>query len=575
MGEKSTVDEAGFARFEQFLEEWSRRDFMKRTGGATALAAFMSAGGGLLAACGPEQSKNVATSPVKGGHLVEASTSDPTTFNSVLVQDTVSGTLNALMFDPMVTRRGDGELMPALATEVPNPADGLTYTFPLRKDVKWSDGRPLTAEDVVFTYRLMYDPAYKGVRSRFRPDMEQYIESVKAPDPYTAVIKTKTVFAPFLQSYARFGIMPKHVLEKLKPEEINNADFNTAPSVVSGVFKFVKWEKGAQVTLARNESYYRGPSNLDSYVFKIVSDSIGISNQLKTGEVDVGGIDPSLWDDMATATNVERVSFVGPGWEYYGYQLDETKRPSGKIFKDKTVRQALYMALDRQKIADRIFFKQAVPGGSPLPPTSWAHKAELTSRYSYDKKKAEDLLDAAGWRMGPDGIRAKDGQPMRFELITNVGNKTREAIIVVMKEQWRQVGADVTTKPIQFTEYLKTAQTRLFDTFMGGISSGVDPDQTQIFHSKVIGKGLNRMGYRKPDVDKMLDDAVATLDRSKRKDMYLKIQDILADDLPLGVLVYGKSNWGVSKRVQGFKLAAFTRFDDRWWMKDVFVTDGK
>ncbi len=572
-------DDEGFQRFEQFLEEWSRRDFMKRTGGAAALAAFMVGVPEFLAACGPSQAQpGPAGSPVKGGHIVEASASDPTTFNSVFVQDNVSEIIHGLMFDALLIEKANGELIPAIASSVPNSSsDGLSYTFNLRKDVKWSDGQQLTAEDVVFTYQLMYDPAYKAVRSRQRPELEQYIDFVKAIDPFTVVIKTKTVFAPFLDSFCtpHFGILPKHVLEKLKPDEINNADFNTAPTVVSGAFKFVKWEKGAQVTLARNENYYRGPANLEQYVYRVVSDSVAVTNQLKTGEIDVGVIDPSLWDDMGTASNINRVSFVSPSWEYYGYQLDETKRPAGKIFKDKAVRQALYYALDRQKIADRVYFKQAVPADSPQPLTSWAHNPNVKRKYPFDRKKAEEMLDEAGWIKGPDGIRQKDGQKMSFELITNVGNKTREALIVVMKEQWRQVGADAVTKPIQFTEYLKTAQTRLIDTYVGGIFSGVDPDQAQIFHSRVIGKGLNRMGYSNPEVDKLLDDAVTTLDRSKRKDMYYKIQDILSEDVPMGILVYQKSNWGVSKRVQNFNLGPFNRYGARPWMKDVFVTDGK
>lgn len=581
MGRHKAPDDEGFPRFEQFLEEWSRRDFMKRAGGAAALAAFMAGVPEFLAACGPGQGQpGPATSPVKGGHIVEADFSDPSTFNPIFSQDTTSSLLIGLMFEPLVWFKANGDLIPALAESVPKvDSDGVTWTFKLRKDVKWSDGRPLTADDVVFTYTLLYDPAYEAVKSRYRPDFKQYTESVKAPDQYTVVMKTKQPVAPWLESYVAIArILPKHILGNIKPEEINNADFNKAPSVVNGVFKFVKWDKGAQVTLARNENYYGGQSHLDTYIYKVLGDSLAVTNQLKTGEADVGAVDRSLWDDLATAANVNRVSFTAPTFEYYGYQTDPNnpaKRASGKIFSDKAVRQALYYALDRQKLAERVYFKQAVPADSVIPSVSWAYKGNVKQKYPFDRKKAEDMLDAAGWRKGPDGIRQKDGIPMKFEMITNVGNKTREDTIVVMKEQWRQIGVDLTTKPIQFTEYLKTAQTRDFDTYMGGISAGLDPDDSLFYHSRLIGKSLNRMGYNNPEVDKLIDDAVATPDRAKRKDMYAKIQDILSEDVPAPMLVWAKALYGVSKRVQNFDLGPYNRFYPRPWMKDVFVTDGK
>jgi len=579
MRRHKTPDE-GFQRFEQFLEEWSRRDFMKRTGGAAALAAFMVGAPEFLAACGPGQQAQPgpAGSPVKGGHIVEASTSDPSTFNPIFSQDTTSSRLIGLMFEPLVWFKANGDLAPALAESVPQVAsDGLTWTFKLRSDVKWSDGRPLTAEDVAFTYTLLHDPAYEALKSRVRAEYKPYFDSVRAADQFSVVIKTKQVVANLIERFM-VRIIPKHVFGSMKPEEINNADFNRAPNVVSGVFKFVKWEKGAQVTLARNENYYRGPSYLDTYVYKIVGDSLAIGNQLKTGEVDVGTIDPSLYDDLATAANVNRVSFTAPTFEYYGYQTDPNnpaKRASGKIFSDRTVRQALYYALDRQRIADRVFFKQAVPADSIMPSVNWSYKSNVKQKYPFDRKKAEELLEAAGWKKGPDGIRVKDGIPMRFELITNVGNKEREETIVVMKEQWRQIGVDVTTKPIQFTEYIKTAQTRDFDTYMGGISAGLDPDDAMFYHSRLIGQSLNRMGYSNPEVDKLIDDALTTADRSKRKEMYGRIQDILSEDVPAPMLVWKKELFGISKRVQNFGVGPHNRHYPRPWMKDVFVTDGK
>jgi peptide/nickel transport system substrate-binding protein len=575
----------GFEQFERFLDAWSRRDFIRRMGGAAALAVFTAGGLEFLEACGGNQtaqSQNVK----KGGHVTEGSLSDPTTFNTIFSTDTASSTIIGMMFAGLLDFKADGTQIPAIAKEVPKvESDQLTYKFNLRQDVKWSDGQPLTAEDVVFTYSLMagstYD--YKAINSRYWPDLEQYLDSVKAPDKYTVIMKTKVPYAPFLTSYV-FAPLPRHVLEPVVQKsaaDFRKADFNFAPTVVSGPFMFDRWDKSQQVVVKANPGHYLGRPNLDSYVIKTVSDGIAIANQLKTGEIDFGGIEPSLWDDMATANNVNRISFGAPGWDYYAYNMDPAnqRRPvTGKIFGDpstgKTVRQALYYAVDRKSLADKVYFKQADVATTVEPPTSWALSTNVT-KYPYDPKKASDLLDQAGWKTGPDGVRVKDGVRLSFEVITNVGNKARETTIQVLAESWKKIGVEAQPKPIQFTEYVKTSTTRDFDMVMGGISSGVDPDLSQIYHSRVIGKGLNRMGYHSPQLDDMLDKAVQVLDQSKRKQIYAQVQQILMDDLPAGMLVWPRALVAVSKRVQNFGIGPFNRYQNRPWLKDVFVTDGK
>ncbi len=575
----------GFEQFERFLDGWSRRDFIRRMGGAAALVAFTAGGLEFLEACGGNQtaqSQNVR----KGGHLTEASGSDPTTFNPVFSTDTVSSIVWGMTFTGLLDSRVDGTLIPAIAKAVPRvAADQRTYKFDLRQDVFWSDGRQVTSDDVVFTYNLMagstYD--YKAINSRYWPDLETYLDSVTAPDKFTVIIKTKVPYAPFLTNYT-FPPLPKHILQPVvekAPPDFRKADFNFAPTAVSGPFAFDRWDKSQQVVLKANPKHFLGRPNLDSYVMKTVSDQIAVANQLKTGEIDVGIIVPSLWDDMATVGTVNRISFVAPSYDYFGYNMDPAnpKRPvTGKTFGDpatgKMVRQALYYAVDRQSLADKVYFKQAVVATSVEPKTSWA-LTDNVMKYPYDPKKAAELLDQAGWKPGPDGIRLKEGVRLSFELITDVGTAARVTTIQVLAESWRKIGVDAQPKPIQFTEYVKTSTTRDFDMVMGGIASGVDADLTQLYHSRIIGKGLNRMGYSNPKLDDLLDKAVQVLDQSKRKEIYTQIQQILMEDVPTAMLVWPKSLWGVSKRVQNFAVGPFNRYQARPWMKDVFVTDGK
>jgi peptide/nickel transport system substrate-binding protein len=584
----SRAEDPGFREFESFLDNWSRRDFLKNTSASFAFAVFLAGGvEAMLAACGT--STGGTKGPVKkGGHVIEGTTSDPTTFNAIFAQDTASTIPIGMMFAVLLNNKQDGSPIPEIAKSVPKPSsDGLTYKLDLRNDVKWSDGQPLTADDFVWTFQIQYDPKIADlVNAPNAPDLETYVQSVTAPDKYTLLIQLKKIYAPFLQNYLTgFTPLPKHVLGPVvdkDPKSLRTNSFSSNPTVTSGAFTFGKWDKSQQIVLNANPSYFLGRPNLDQYVIKNAADTLAITNQLKTGELDIGGIDPSLWDDTATANNINRVSFTGPGWEWYGYQMDPNNpkgRQSGKIFGDpqsgKLVRQALYWALDRQQLADKVYFKQAVPATSILPATSWALATDVP-KYSFDRKKATDLLDQAGWKPGPDGIRVKNGVRFSFEVITNTGNKTREGVVQVLAEQWKQIGVECIPKLIQFSEYTKTRQTRDFDMVMGGITFGVDPsDINSQYETKFIGKSANRMGYSNSQVDDLLESALGVTDQAKRKQIYDQVQKIVMEDLPSPGLVLPRSLWGISKRVNNFNVGPFNRYGSRPWLKDVWVSDGR
>jgi peptide/nickel transport system substrate-binding protein len=515
---------------------------------------------------------------VKGGKLIEGTISDIAGFQQLNSGDTSSTQIMVLMMDSLLTTKpDDGSPVPQLATEVPKSSDGLSYTFKLR-DAKWSDGTPITADDVVFTYRLLFAPETKDFVSRYRADVEDSIASVTAPDPKTVVFKMKKVLPNFLDSHCRYRIVPKSVLGSVTPKELNShAFFTQGPTVVSGMFKLVKWDKGQQVVLQANDKYWGGKPNIDQYIFKVVPDAVVLAQQLKTGELDVGQPDASQWDNLATASNLERKSIQAPTYVYYGYNLDPA-RPASKLFADKAVRQALLIALNRDAIAAAVYFKQAVPSDTAWPPGTWASNPAWKYKYKYDKAKAEKMLDDAGWVKGSDGVRAKGGLKLKFETTTNSGNKVRENLLVAMQEQWKQIGVDTTPRPQAFQQLVtKIRTTHDYDVWLIGIANGdPDPDKTTLYTTKGIGStGLNGSAYSNPQVDKLMEDALGTVDQNKRKDLYYKIQDILLDDLPQPVLAYYFSLWGINKRVQNFKVAPFHTYQARPWMKDVFVTDGK
>ena len=501
-------DDGGFQQFERFLEEWSRRDFLKRTGGAAAYLAFMAGGAEFLAACASGGS--TSQTPKKGGHVVEGNFSDIRTLNSMLSSDTASNQVIGLMFDGLLNQKKNGDLIPALASKLPDTSsDGLTYTFKLRSNLKWSDGQPITADDVKFTYAIASDPQYKDFASPRRGDLEKYIASIDTPDPLTVVIKTTQVFAPFLGAHAEYGILPKHVLGSLDGKALNTADFNSAPTVVNGPFKFVKWDKGQQVTLARNDSYWGGAPYLDSYVYKVLPDSVAVTTQLKTGEIDIGPVDPSQFDSVKTSDNVVMTEFPIPSFTFYAYNLDPSK-PGGKLFADKAVRQALLFALNRQQIVTAVFFGHGQVANSVEPPTSWTYKEKPKVLYTFDKAKAESLLDGAGWAKGSDGIRAKNGVKLKFTMITNAGNKQRESMLQVMQQSWHDIGVDATPSLIQFPQLVtQIVDTRTFDVFLVGFNWSVDPDEAPLYHSRNTAPGgFNGAFFKNDQVDQILDQAL-------------------------------------------------------------------
>ena len=572
----------GFDKFDQFLREWSRRDFLRRMGAAAAFAGFMAGGVEFLEACGnggggsgqpTQQAKN-------GGHLVEGNFTDISFLNSVLSSDTASNQVISMLFEGLLGSRPNGELVPRLAQAMPQASsDGTTYTFKLKNNLKWSDGQPLTSEDVLFTFNLMFAPEYKDVNSPRRTDLELHVQSITAPDPQTVVFKMKGVWAPFLALHAVREIMPKHVLGTLAGKAINTADFNSAPSATSGPFKFVRWDKGQQVVLARNESYYDGSAHLDQYVYKVVPDSVTLANQLKTGEIDFGPVDPSLWDSLATVDTLNRIDPFGiPTFTFYAYNLDPAK-PAGKMFADKAVRQALLYALDRQQMADKVYFKQATVADSVEPPISWAHSNAKPS-YTFDKKKAESLLDGAGWAKGADGIRAKNGVQLKFEMITNQGNKQRESLLQIMQQSWKDIGVDATPRLIQFPQLVtQITNQRTFDVFLVGFNWTQDPDESQLFASTSANPGgFNGFQFKNAQVDALLSQAAATLDQGKRKEAYAKFQDLMSEEAPAPILLYTKGLWASSKRVQGINSSTFgsyNQFNSRYFFKDVWVSDQK
>jgi peptide/nickel transport system substrate-binding protein len=550
-----------------------------RAGGTATAGRTPTAGGSAGGNAGyPSGGKYTTIDPVgkKGGNVVEVTFADAKTNNPMLVSDTSSDYRVGLQFLGLVAINPDNALpFPQLATQVPTrenggiSQDGLTYTFKLRNDVKWHDGQPFTAKDVVFTYQTMMK---KELGSQRTAELNERVASVSNPDDYTVVFKMKKIVAPFLTSNGVYGIAPEHILGSVPPDQIKQHPFSTGDPKVSigtGPFKFKEWVKDDHATLVKNTAFFRGEPALDSYIFRVVKDTTAVVASLKTGEADWGGVTSTFYEEMQKQQNVTTTKYDTYSFEFSAFQIDPTKTT---LFQQKEVRQALTYALDRDAMAQAIYNGLATVAQGTEPTLSFAYAPDqMKIKYTYDPQKATQLLDAAGWAVGSDGVRAKDGKKLQFTIWTNAGNKNREALITVMQQQWKAIGVDATPKTEDFASLVtRITETHDFEVAMLGFSWDVDPDQGTMWATNSYEGGFNLGKYSNPQVDKLIESGLTELDMAKRKQIYIDMQNAVLEDAPSIILVFPQAVGVVNKRLHNCKPNAVNiRWNAyQWWVED-------
>lgn len=514
------------------------------------------------------QKLNVEPAQHKGGQLIEGTFADAKTLNSVLESDTSSGRVIDLMFNGLVLV-DPTTVQPAadLATKWDISGDGLTYTFTLGDGINFQDGQALSSADVKLTYDLLMNKATNSPRTS---ELTDRVKTVDAKDPKTVVFTLNHPTAPFLVSNAGYGILPQHILKDVDPAGLAQSDFSTGKKGVTigtGPFQFDEWVKDDHMTLVKYDGYFKGAPNLDKYIYKVVPNQTVISAQLKTGEIDFGGIQPADLQGMQSQSNVNVVAYDTFSFTFYAYQLDASK---SDLFQDKGVRQALFYALDRKAMVDAIYFGQAVVAIGTEPTLSWAYAPDqITLKYDYDVDKANQLLDQAGWAKGSDGIRAKNGKKLSFSVWTNAGNEVREQFVTIFQQQWKKIGVDAKPQTQEWNAFLdRITSSHDFEIFLVGFQWDVDPDQSTMWSSDAYNGGFNMNKYSNPQVDKILKDALETSDVSKRKQLYIQMQNLVLDDLPSPILVFPKALAVLNKRVHNlFPNAVSVTFNaHQWWV---------
>lgn len=456
---------------------------------------------------------------------------------------------------------------PELLTVIPTQAnggiskDGDTITWHLRKGVRWSDGAPFNADDVVFSTQVVLNPKNNEVGR----DGWNLITKIDEPDKYTVIYHLKKPYSPYVPTFfgsagANPDILPKHLLAQYP--NINNIAYNAKP-VGIGPFRVVDWKRGDRVDLEANPYYFRGTPKLQHIVYKLIPSSDTLLTLLQTGDVE-------LWPQLGAtyivqAKNIPNVTVDVHSGVFFPHFDFNVTRP---IVSDVRVREAIRYAMNRAEIVQKVAHGYAklqesmVPNTIPFAPKN-------IPLIPYDPAKARALLDQAGWKMGPGGIRVKNGQRLALSLPYSNGVATADSIMEVVRANLRDVGIEIDTR--------KWAPAMLFAPYQnGGIIYGGKWDMTffswqglpiadisnLLECNQIPPNGQNVLHYCNAQVDKLLEEIKGTYDIKKQTQLLDQEQRIVIADVPTIVLYVGDIGYAHTPSLKGYDPGVFTPFDN-------------
>jgi peptide/nickel transport system substrate-binding protein len=502
--------------------------------------------------------------PQVGGEIVFDVPDDPDTFAVYWLNSAYAAEVTDRVYGDGLVRIGyDYKPEPALAEAMPEiSADGTTYTFKVRKGVKFHDGKELTAADVEFSYNILLNPDYQG------PEKSTVAEivSVKALDPYTIEIKLKQAFAPFVFGGASVNIVPKHIFEKVPVKDMASSELWKSP-IGAGAYKFKEWKTGQYTLLERNPEYWEngkvGVNNgvvgpwVERVRIRVIPEENTAMAALEAGELSFrDSVEPSHVDRLRADFKDKLVGF---DWNRmgYGYQtFNTTKFPTDS----KEVRQALSYGLNRKVILEGVMENKAsIPAGF-IPPIHWTFDKTQTG-YAYDPKKAEELIQKAGFKKNANGIYEKDGKPLKLQYVGTKGSSIIEGIALQSQKDWKAIGVDTEIILVDFNTLLdKHMKPGDFNVTFSGLGFSIDPHYSfnNSFHSsnirlddKGVNQGSNNARYKNPEVDKLIDEGKVTSDINKRLEIYQKAQKMIIDDAPANWIYVNVWTDFAKKDIQG------------------------
>jgi peptide/nickel transport system substrate-binding protein len=537
-----------------------------------------------------------AGQPVKGDWAIVRFEAEPENLNPVTSTSNVAhsalwGAMNSQVYELLLGyNTKDWDVTEPLLAEGPPTVsdDHLTYTITIRDGVKWHDGRPFTADDVLFSYKATACPQSDaaGIRSYLTDlaDIEVEGRTLRFIMSKANVYNERNVVTNIMP------IMPRHIFDEKglldgftykdiigskgksdpKIKEFGN-HFNSHPAnrapIGTGPYKFEKWDSGREIVLSRFEDYWGKKPYLDKIVYRIITDATAALAALKAGEID-------LQPRLLPAQYKQQTS--GPGFDEQfakatysipaRYQIIwNNERP---FFRDKQVRQAMTMLVDRQKIIDTIRLGLGQVAVSAFFPQTKEFNSNLKA-LPFDPKRAAELLDQAGWKdHNGDGIRDKDGVKFKFEFLSSSSSTVLKQISSVLLEELRKAGIEMTERAVEFGLMQQTLKDHRFDASGLGFASDLVQDPFESWHSSSTAGGTNYQGFKNAESDRLLEQARLEFDNEKRQEIYWRWQELIHEEQPVTFLYYQVEPAAYSKRFQnaqwlplrpGYDLTA-------WWV---------
>ena len=501
----------------------------------------------------------------RGDHLVISLDSDPPLLNPFLdAGDANTSYICGHIIETLVDLDYDTlELKPLLATSWEVSDDHLSYTYHLDKRATFSDGHPVTAEDVRFSWEVINNPENDTASIR---SYLQDITAVNILDDHTIQFIVSKPYFRHLSSIGSIGVLPKHLYGN---DAFNTHPLNRAP-VGSGPYVFERWDTGQRIVLTRNENYWGPKQPIEKRIWRVITDDNAALQALISGETDYYRMKPDAWHRNASTPEFkEKFNRFTPdapipgylgSYNYIGWNI---RKPQ---FADKRVRQALCMLFDRQLIIDTVWggLGRRITSGIYFRAPEYNDSIEP---WPFDPEAAAALLDEAGWiDSDQDGVRDKDGLKLEFELGYASGNPEYDRLGTVYQEELKRVGVTLILAPIEWASFIQQLQNRSFDACMPAWLMTPEPDPYQLWHSSQAENGSNYPGFINAESDQLIEDGRLQFDQAERVKLYHRQQEILHEEQPYLFLYSRPGLIAVSNRFRGVILHTGGLNPMNWWV---------
>jgi peptide/nickel transport system substrate-binding protein len=518
-----------------------------------------------LAGCGSEETgrENVATSGSEDRKILRiAYEREIDVLNAFTSQNLVDIAFS--MVEGLVTANEDNEYVPVLAEEIPTLENGLIVmnedgtvdmTWELHEGVRWHDGEPLTSDDVCFTWSFVTG---EGSQTYNRHEYLGIVDCLM-PDDLTVVFRWDGVYGYYAGLFE--AVLPEHILGgKTIDEIVNYVPYNRGPEFIgTGPFKFVEWKSGEYIRVVKNDDYWRGPEypRIDEIVWSFIPDSNTRMNAMIGGRYHYGRLEPTQVVEVEGVEGYE-IHLVSSN-TFMHFDLSVNLDRGRILFSNPEVRKAIFHSIDREAIAYQLMQGTVTIANTPINPTSPYHNPDVVS-YEFDPLRAQRMLDEAGWIMGPDGVRERDGERFSFVMLNRAGSADRIAIAQVIQAQLKDVGIEVTFETLESAAWTQKWRSGEWEGIVSAWFLPADPSITGLYACD----GPNNMtGLCHPELDEAMVRSDRTFAFAERKPLLDEAQELLALTARSLPIYYNVVPELVSARIGNYR-GSGTNFGSFW-----------